>query len=40
MLAGGRAALQQGENLVAVHCLQTGGGQSIDVGIVEQVPGK
>jgi len=33
-----REALREGDNLVAVHCRQTGGGQSIDVGIVERVP--
>ena len=40
MLPAARAAFKEGENLVAVHCRQTGGGQSIDVGIVEQVPEK
>jgi hypothetical protein len=40
MLAAGRAAYREGEYLVAVHCRQTGGGQSIDAGIVEQVPGR
>ena len=38
MLPAAKAALKEGENLVSVHCRQTGGGQSIDVGIVEQVP--
>ena len=38
MLPAARATLEEGDNLVAVHCRQTGGGQSIDVGIVERVP--
>jgi hypothetical protein len=35
LTADGQRALKVGKNVIAVHCHQTGGGQYVDVGIVE-----
>jgi len=40
MTADGKAALKPGKNTFALHCLQTKGGQYVDVGIVDVIPAK